>query len=155
MASFRSSIRWNLAERSNIGHDLAMARYQTGSHTKHRLQYHVVWIPKYRKRALRGKIVSRLKQLLYEACRLNRWRISEISIQEDHVHMIIQGNPRESIADVVHRLKGGTSRIIRKEFPELEEFLWGDSFWADGYFAETVGKVDEEIVKRYIRDQRR
>jgi len=86
---------------------------------------------------------------------LNRWRISEISIQEDHVHMIIQGNPRESIADVVHRLKGGTSRIIRKEFPELEEFLWGDSFWADGYFAEAVGKVDEEIVKRYIRDQRR
>ena len=71
------------------------------------------------------------------------------------MHMIVQANPRESIAEVMHRIKGGTSRIIRKEFPEMEEFLWGDSFWADGYFAETVGKVDEEIVKRYIRDQRR
>jgi putative transposase len=45
--------------------------------------------------------------------------------------------------------------VIRKEYPELEEFLWGDSFWADGYFAEIVGNVDEEVVRRYIREQRR
>jgi putative transposase len=50
-------------------------------------------------------------------------------------------------------LKGGTSRAIRKKSPELEEFLWGDSFWADGYFAESVGHVNEDIVKRYIRKQ--
>ena len=48
------------------------------------------------------------------------------------------------VLEVVKILKGGTSNIIRSEFPELEEFLWGDSLWADGYFAETVGKVDEE-----------
>ena len=132
-----------------------MARYLTGSHTRHRLQYHLVWIPKYRKRVLRGKIVIRLKRLLYDACRMNKWLMSELSIQEDHVHIIIQTNPRDSVAEIVQRLKGGTSRVIRKEFPELEEFLWGDSFWADGYFAETVGNVDEEVVKRYIRDQRR
>ena len=71
------------------------------------------------------------------------------------MHIIIQTNPRDSVAEIAQRLKGGTSRVIRKEFPELEEFLWGDSFWADGYFAETVGNVDEEVVKRYIRDQRR
>jgi len=71
------------------------------------------------------------------------------------VHIIIQTNPRDSVAEIAQKLKGGTSRVIRKEFPELEEFLWGDSFWADGYFAETVGNVDEEVVKRYIRDQRR
>jgi len=132
-----------------------MARYQTGAHTKHRLQYHVVWIPKYRKRILRGKIAIRLKRLLYEACKVNRWWISEISIQEDHVHIVIQASPSDSLAEVVQILKGGTSRVIRKEFPDLEEFLWGDSFWADGYFAETVGKVDEEVVKRYIRNQSR
>jgi putative transposase len=84
---------------------------------------------------------------------MNRWWISELSIQEDHVHLIIRTNPSDSVAEVVKRLKGGTSRVIRKEFPELEEFLWGDSFWADGYFAETVGSVDEEVVKRYIKQQ--
>ena len=81
--------------------------------------------------------------------------MSELSIQEDHVHITLQTNPTDSVAEIAQRLKGGTSRVIRKEFPELEEFLWGDSFWADGYFAETVGNVDEEVVKRYIRDQRR
>ncbi len=71
------------------------------------------------------------------------------------MHLIIQTNPSDSVAEIVQRLKGGTSRIIRKEFPELQEFLWGESLWADGYFAETVGKVDEEIVKRYIKQQSR
>lgn len=68
-------------------------------------------------------------------------------------YSIIQMNPRDSVSEVVQILKGGTSRVIRKEFPDLEEFLWGDSFWADGYFAETIGKVDEEIVRKYIREQ--
>jgi REP-associated tyrosine transposase len=76
-----------------------------------------------------------------------------MSAQADHIHMIIQVNPSDSVSEVVQILKGGTSRVIRQEFPELEEFLWGDSFWADGYFAETIGNVDEEIVRKYIRDQ--
>ena len=128
-----------------------MARYVTGAHTKHRLQYHLVWIPKYRKRVLRGKIAIRLRQLLYEACRVNRWWTSEMSIQEDHIHLVVQIPPQYSVAEVVQIFKGGTSRVLRKEYAELEEFLWGDSFWADGYFAETVGQVDEEVVKKYIR----
>ncbi|MGB9004137.1 MAG: IS200/IS605 family transposase [Candidatus Aminicenantales bacterium] len=131
-----------------------MARYEKGSHTKHRLQYHLVWVPKYRKRVLKGKIAIRLKHLMYEACRMNRWWISEMSIQDDHIHIVAQIPPRVSVAEVVQIFKGGTSRILRKEFPEMEEFLWGESFWADGYFAETVGKVDEEVVKKYIRQQR-
>ena len=73
---------------------------------------------------------------------------------DDHVHMLIQIKTNESVAHVVHILKGGSSRIIRKEFPELEEFLWGDSFWADGYFAETVGQLNEATIRSYIRTQR-
>jgi len=81
--------------------------------------------------------------------------LSEMSVQEDHVHMLVQISPRESVAEVVKILKGGTSKVVRAEFPELEEFLWGDSLWADGYFAETVGTVDEEVVRKYIKDQQR
>ena len=128
-----------------------MARYATGAHTKYRLQYHLVWIPKYRKRVLQGKIAIRLKKLMYEACRMNQWWISEIAIREDHLHIVVQVPPTYSVAEVVQIFKGGTSRKLRKEYPELEEFLWGDSFWADGYFAETVGEVNEDVVKKYIR----
>ena len=130
-----------------------MTRYLTGAHTKHRIRIHLVWIPKYRKRVLRGKIAARLKQLLHQACSLNRWLLSELSVNDNHVHILIQIKPSDSVAEVAKTLKGGTSRVLRKEFPELEEFLWGDSFWADGYFAESIGKVDEEIVQKYIRDQ--
>ena len=98
-------------------------------------------------------MVIRLRKLLYEACRINKWWISELSIQEDHMHLIIQTKPEDSVAEVVQRLKGGTSRVIRKEYPELEEFLWGDSLWADGYFAESVGRTTEARIRSYIQNQ--
>jgi REP-associated tyrosine transposase len=94
------------------------------------------------------KISSRLRQLLYEACRLNSWWISELSIQEDHVHIMVQIPPRYRVAEVVQIFKGVTSRILRLEYPEMKEFLWGDSLWADGYFAESVGKENEEVKKK-------
>jgi putative transposase len=93
-------------------------------------------------------MIIRLKKLFDEACRINKWSTNELSIQEDYVHFIIQTKPDESVAEVVQRLKGGTSRGLRKEYPELEEFLWRDSFLADGYFAEAVGNVDEDVVQR-------
>ena len=76
-----------------------------------------------------------------------------MSIKEDHVHMMIQLPPTTTIAKAAMYLKGGTSKVIRKEFPELKEFLWGDSLWQDGYFAETVGKIDEKAMREYIRRQ--
>jgi len=85
---------------------------------------------------------------------MNGWWISEMSIQDDHIHVVVQIPPHISVAEAVQIFKGGTSRVLRKEFPEMEEFLWGESFWADGYFAESVGQVNEEVVKKYIRGQR-
>ncbi len=116
---------------------------------------HLVWIPKYRKRVLRGKIAGHLKKLFYQACEMNGWWIDELAVQEDHVHMLIQLKPDKSLAEVAQILKGGSSRQIRFSHPELDEFLWGDSFWADGYFAETVGVVHEKAIKEYIKNQRR
>lgn len=127
--------------------------YWAGAHTKHKLKYHLVWVPKYRKRILNGILSIRLKELLYECAELNSWKIEELSIQLDHVHMLIQVKPNMSLSNVMQYLKGGSSNILRKEFPELKEFLWGDSFWADGYFAETVGKLNEAAIKKYIKDQ--
>ena len=112
-------------------------------------------MPKYRKRVLAGPIAVRLEALLREACEVSNWHLHELSIQPDHVHLLIQMSPRESVASVVQRLKGGTSRVLRAEFPRLTEFLWGTSFWAVGYFAESVGKVDEATLRRYIQNQQK
>ncbi|MFH2085558.1 MAG: IS200/IS605 family transposase [bacterium] len=128
--------------------------YWIGAHTKHRLKTHIVWIPKFRKRVLKGKIAKRVMGLLYQACEVNNWWIHELAIQSDHVHILVQLPPKVSISYAVQIFKGGSSRKIREEFPELEEFLWGESFWADGYFAESVGRLEEDVIKTYIRDQR-
>ena len=127
--------------------------YKTGAHTRYRLMYHLVWVPKYRKRILTGKIVERLSELFYQCAEMNDWAIEELNIQVDHVHMMVQLKTTVSVCTAVQLLKGGSSRIIRKEFPELEEFLWGDSFWSDGYFAETVGQKNESAIRRYIQNQ--
>lgn len=84
---------------------------------------------------------------------MNRWWIESLAIEVDHVHVLIQYSPSQSIAEVVQILKGGTSRVIRQEFPDLQEFLWGDSFWADGYFAESVGLANESIIRKHINSQ--
>ena len=127
-------------------------KYWSGGHTKHRLLYHLVWIPKYRRRLLQGKVAGRLRTFLYEACTVNWWWIEELKILPDHVHVLIQVQPTDTVAEVVGKLKGGTSYLLRRGFPELEEFLWGESFWADGYFAETVGGQSFAAVKRYIKE---
>ncbi len=129
-------------------------RYWTGAHTKHRLRYHLVWIPKYRKRVLTGQVAVRLEALLRQACEVNGWEAQELAIQPDHVHLLVQVQARDSVPGVMKVLKGGTSRVLRAEFPDLAEFLWGKSFWAEGYFAETVGVVEGEAVRRYIHEQR-
>ena len=130
-----------------------MQRYWQGAHTKHRLMIHIVWIPKYRKRILKGKLAARIEELLRECADVNRWKIEELNIQPDHVHMVIQFRPDIAISKMVQMFKGKSSRIIRKEFPELEEFYWGDSFWGDGFFAETVGHCNLEVIKNYVRNQ--
>ena len=130
-----------------------MAKYKTGSSTTHRLLTHLVWCPKYRRRVLLGKVASRLYELFRQAAEVNDWEVHELNVQKDHIHMLIQYHPRESISQAVNILKGGTSKVIRQEFPKLEEFLWGDSFWCDGYFAESVGQVNEKVMKDYIKNQ--
>ncbi len=88
-----------------------------------------------------------------QACEIKRWRLEELAIQSDHVHLLVQIQPKYSVSQVMRILKGGTSRVLRAEFPEMAEFLWGESLWADGYFAATVGVVEGSVITEYIRAQ--
>ncbi|MBN1168596.1 IS200/IS605 family transposase [Candidatus Woesebacteria bacterium] len=128
-------------------------KYKSGSHTKHRLLFHIVFRPKYRKRVLRFGLKTRLQKLFTQCCQVNEWKLHELEIMPDHVHLLLQINPRDSLSSAIQKLRGGSSRVIRDEFPELEEFLWGDAFWGIGYFAESVGKTSEKAIRNYINQQ--
>jgi putative transposase len=98
-------------------------------------------------------LAKRLEELIIECSHVNNWEIHELSIQKDHVHLLIQTRPRENVAKVVQLIKGGSSKVIRREFPKLREFLWGKSLWGDGYFAESIGVKNESLMRAYIRNQ--
>lgn len=131
-----------------------MTKYWHGAHTKHRNMYHLVWLPKYRKKILTGKVKTRIEELLQECADVNGWEIQELNVQPDHVHLMIQLPPSVSVSGAVHKLKGASSNAIRsEELKEVKKMLWGKSFWADGYFSVTVGNVSEDIIRNYIQNQ--
>ena len=102
---------------------------------------------------MKQRQIERLKELFEECAQINRWKIEELNIQPDHVHILMRLRPSISVSKAVQLFKGGSSKVIRKEFPELQEFLWGDNFWSEGYFVESVGIVDMATIKKYIQDQ--
>lgn len=100
-----------------------MSKYNVGVHTTHRLTYHLVWIPKYRRHVLRGPLARRLHELLRQCAEMNQWTIEELNVQTDHVHLLIQLPPKQAVTHAMQLMKGGTNKMIRQEYPELEEFL--------------------------------
>ena len=124
-----------------------------GAHTQYDIQYHIVWITKYRKKIITGKIASRLKVLLMQGCSANNITIIKGNIQPDHVHLLISATPSLSIAQIVQYLKGRSSKKLQEEFPVLRKQFWGQHMWATGYFCRTVGTVTNEIIKNYIDEQ--
>ena len=129
-------------------------KYKVGSHTKHRLLYHFTFIPKYRKQVIRGKLKLRIIELFNECCDINDWKIHKLEILSEHVHMLIQLNPSDSPSTAMQYLKGGSSIVLRKEFAsDIKAFLWGDSFWADGYFVESIGQKNEDAIRAYLDTQ--
>jgi len=124
------------------------------SHSFHKILYHLVFTPKYRRRIIQGKLESRLKFLLYECAEVNDWFIHELEVMSDHIHILVQIPPNIPISQAAMYFKGGSSKVLRKEFPEIKEFLWGDSFWQDGYFVESIGRIDQKKMRQYIQEQK-
>ena len=129
-----------------------MDEYQSLSHTKWECKYHVVFIPKYRRKVLYGQLRSYLGEVFRELARQKESRIEEGHLQADHVHMLLSIPPKYTVAQVVGYLKGKSAIHIARTYGGRPQNFVGEHFWARGYFVSTVGH-DEEAVRRYIREQ--
>ena len=123
------------------------------SHTKWECKYPVVFIPKYRRKALFWKLRPHLGKVFRELARQKESEIEEGHLMVDHVHMLVSVPPQLAPAKLVQYLKGRSSRLLQEEFPQLKKRYWGQHLWARGYFCASVGAVDEETIKRYIENQ--
>ena len=122
------------------------------SHTKWSCQYHIVFISKYRKKIMYGKVKIDMREIIKTLCKYKKVEIIEGAVCEDHVHLCISVPPKISISDFVGYLKGKSALMIHDRHPELAS-KWNREFWARGYYVTTIGNVNKETIKKYIREQ--
>ena len=129
-----------------------MNTYEKLIHTTWECKYHVVFIPKYRRKMLFGAIRRELGVLFHDLARQRECRIEEGYIMPDHVHMLISIPPKYAVSQVVGYIKGKSAIQIARRFMKREGNFTGCHFWARGYFVSTVGR-DEETIRLYIQNQ--
>lgn len=118
------------------------------------VNYHVVWSTKYRRKVLDERIESRLKEILIQVSKDKGFEIHEMEVGEkDHIHMFVSSHPKLSISYIVKMMKGISGRLLMKEFPEIEKYLWKGELWNPSYYVETIGSVSKENILRYIKNQ--
>lgn len=116
-----------------------------------RLRYHVYWVTKRRRKVLVGPVRERVGELIRAKCAELRFTLVAVGVSADHVHVFAGFPPRWAPAEAIRRLKGATSRALRKEFPGLRTLR---ALWSPSYFVRTVGGGNEEVVRRYVENQR-
>ena len=127
---------------------------QVGSlnHSRWECKYHVVFIPKYRKKAIFGQIRRDLGEVLRRLAEQRESRIEEGHLMPDHVHMMISIPPKHAVSQVIGYIKGKSAIYIARRYSERRRNFVSQHFWARGYFVSTVGR-DEEVIRAYIRHQ--
>ncbi|MBT3177221.1 MAG: IS200/IS605 family transposase [Desulfobacula sp.] len=129
-----------------------MNNYNKLKHTTWEFKYHLVWIPKYRKKMIYGQLRKYLGEILKELALQRESKIIEGHLMGDHVHVLISIPPKYSVSQVVGYIKGKSAIHIARTYAGRRHNFVGQSFWARGYFVSTVGR-NEEIVKQYIKKQ--
>ena len=124
--------------------------YRQGSHTVFRIQYHFVFVTKYRYQVLKGDIGLRARELIRETCNAFEIEIIKGVISKDHVHLFVSTPPNMAPSEIMRRIKGRSSSKLFESFPELKKRYWRRHFWARGYFCVTSGNVTDEMIKEYL-----
>ena len=118
------------------------------------LQYHIVWVTKYRKPVLKDGIDERVKQLLTDMQWEYNFRILAMEVMPDHIHLLLDCKPQFFISDMIKIFKGNIARRLFIEYPELKKQLWGGHLWNPSYFVATVSERTREQVEAYISSQK-
>ena len=129
-----------------------MKEYQSLSHTRWDCKYHIVFIPKCRKKMIYGALRKHLGEIFRELARQRECKVVEGHLMLDHVHICLSVPPKYSVSNVVGYIKGKSAISIVRHFGGRQRNFTGEVFWARGYFVSTVG-LDEEMVRAYIRNQ--
>jgi len=122
------------------------------THSKWKCQYHIVFIPKYRRKTMYGQVREDVREILKTLCGYKKVEIIEGAVSSDHVHLCVSIPPKLSISDFVGYNKGKSALMIFDKHPQMGS-KFNRHFWARGYYVATVGNITEEAIKKYIQEQ--
>lgn len=122
--------------------------------TAYNVGYHMVWSTKYRRKVLVGKVGDALKGILREIAKEKGFVIKEMEVMADHVHLFASDHPKIAPGYIYKMAKGISARRIFVLHPEIKKSLWGGNLWNPSTYVETVGHISEEVVRKYIEDQK-
>jgi putative transposase len=124
--------------------------YRNGPHTKYKIEYHFVWITKYRYQVLKDEIAQRARELIRQTCTMLEIEIIRGVVSKDHIHILVSAPPTISPSEIMRRIKGRTSTKLFAEFPYVKKRYWGRHFWARGYFCVTAGELTKNMISQYL-----
>ena len=128
---------------------------QYGKHCVFVLYVHLVFVTKYRRGVFTKEILEDLKQVFGRVCNSVEAELMEFDGEKDHVHLLVNYPPKLAISSLVNRLKGVSSRLIKKRrYPSMRRKLWGESLWSPSYFAGSCGGAPIAVLRQYIENQR-
>jgi putative transposase len=125
-----------------------------GRHCVFALHVHLVFVTKYRKRVFTQKTILALKEIFRSVCTQFEAELVEFDGESDHVHLLVNYPPKTTISKLVNALKGVSSRLLRKAYPEIASKYWKGVLWSPSYFAASCGGAPISIIKQYIENQK-
>ena len=129
-----------------------MRDWQSQAHVKYYCKYHVVFVPKYRRKSLYGNLRRDIGRILRELCSQQGVELVEGYAMKDHIHMLLMIPPKYSVAHTIGFLKGKSAIRIHRDYLQVKRNFTGRHFWARGYCVSTVG-LDEQVIRDYIKNQ--
>lgn len=122
-------------------------------HSVHNMNYHLVLVTKYRRQVITDDISNELKDIFTKTGKTQHVKIKEWNHDKDHIHVLITATPTTSIPKLVNAYKSASSRIIKRDHPEIKQQLWKEYFWSRSYYVATCGGVTIDTLKKYIQTQ--
>ena len=134
---------------------MCMSKLIYGRTSVYNIGYHIVWSVKYRQEIIRGDIEKSLKEILYYIALEKGFCIKEIELMPDHVHVFVTAKPKVSPSYIYKMLKGISGRRLFIKHSAIKKKLWKGHIWNPSTYIETIGHISEDIVKKYIQDQKK
>ena len=126
---------------------------ETNLHSVFLLNYHLVMCVKYRNKVIDDVISERLKEIFSYIAPAYKITIVEWNHDEDHVHVLFRAHPKTELTKFINSYKSASSRLVKKEFPEIKKHLWKEMFWSRSFCLLTTGGVTVDIIRKYIETQ--